>query len=59
MLCDKSLPGEMKHIHPLNQDREPMIEQSTDATKDQLGRPMGFTGVQGYERGVTYGSIND
>ena len=59
MLCDRSFPGEMKHTHFLTPDREPMIEQSTDATKDQLGGPVGFTGVQGYERGVTYGSRND
>jgi hypothetical protein len=56
MLCDKTFPGDM-HTCLLNQDREPLRDQSTDATKVQLGEPVIFIGVTYRSRnGETAGS---
>lgn len=43
--CDKTVPGMMQHTCLLTPDRELMTEQSTDATKVQLGETLTFTEV--------------
>lgn len=42
LLCDKSFPGE---THLLTPDRDPMTDQSTNATKVLRGELGSFTGV--------------
>lgn len=39
------VPGKTEHTDLLTPDGKPMIDQSTDTTKVQLGEPTGFTGV--------------
>ena len=59
LLCDKTFPGEMLHTYLFTPDRDPMTDQSVDATKVQPGKAMSVVAYL-QEMWVTgYGDRND